>query len=109
MVGLVRLRCQVLVTPETGIRMRILLPLERTDAAEKLELLHVIGTQFLDANLTNDEAGGASPGERSGATLTSSAADLTPMTGTSDKSQSGPATRDTTPLSHLLDRHRGEP
>ncbi|WP_246127469.1 hypothetical protein [Amycolatopsis rhizosphaerae] len=38
-VGLIRLRCQVLVTPETGIRMRILLPLEDTDAADKLELL----------------------------------------------------------------------
>ncbi|TDC16449.1 XRE family transcriptional regulator [Actinomadura bangladeshensis] len=44
-VGLIRLRCQLLVTPETGIRVRILLPLEGTDAAEKLELLRVIGTQ----------------------------------------------------------------
>jgi transcriptional regulator with XRE-family HTH domain len=44
-VGLIRLRCQLLVTPETGIRMRTLLPLEGTDAAEKLELLRVIGTQ----------------------------------------------------------------
>ena len=49
-VGLIRLRCQLLVTPETGLRMRILLPLEGTDAAEKLELLRVIGTQqFLEA------------------------------------------------------------
>ncbi|WAL68164.1 helix-turn-helix transcriptional regulator [Amycolatopsis cynarae] len=49
-VGLVRLRCQVLVTPETGIRMRVLLPLEGTDAADKLELLRVIGTQqFFEA------------------------------------------------------------
>ncbi|KAA9149540.1 helix-turn-helix domain-containing protein [Amycolatopsis acidicola] len=44
-VGLIRLRCQLLVTPETGIRVRILLPLEGTDAAEKLDLLRVIGTQ----------------------------------------------------------------
>lgn len=44
-VGLIRLRCQLLVTPETGLRMRILLPLQGTDAAEKLELLRVIGTQ----------------------------------------------------------------
>lgn len=42
-VGLIRLRCQVLVTQETGIRLRILLPLEGTDAAAKLELLRVIG------------------------------------------------------------------
>ncbi|WP_433274671.1 helix-turn-helix transcriptional regulator [Pseudonocardia xinjiangensis] len=49
-VGLVRLRCQLLGTPENGIRMRILLPLEGTDAAEKLELLRVIGTQqFFEA------------------------------------------------------------
>ncbi|WP_290055730.1 helix-turn-helix transcriptional regulator [Amycolatopsis solani] len=49
-VGLVRLRCQVLVTPDTGLRVRVLLPLEGTDAAEKLELLQVVGTQqFLDA------------------------------------------------------------
>ncbi|MCP2167845.1 helix-turn-helix transcriptional regulator [Goodfellowiella coeruleoviolacea] len=44
-VGLIQLRCRLLVTPETGIRMRILLPLQGTDAAEKLELLRVIGTQ----------------------------------------------------------------
>ncbi|WP_228122625.1 hypothetical protein [Saccharothrix syringae] len=42
---MIQLRCQLLVTPETGTRMRILLPLEGTDAAEKLELLRVIGTQ----------------------------------------------------------------
>jgi len=49
-VGLIRLHCQLLVTPETGLRMRILLPLQGTDAAEKLELLRVIGTQqFLQA------------------------------------------------------------
>ncbi|MFD6445515.1 helix-turn-helix transcriptional regulator [Promicromonospora sp. NPDC060204] len=44
-VGLVRLRCEVLVTPGTGIRVRVLLPLEGTDAADKLDLLRVIGTQ----------------------------------------------------------------
>jgi transcriptional regulator with XRE-family HTH domain len=49
-VGLIRLRCQLLVTPDAGLKMRILLPLEGTDAAEKLELLRVIGTQqFLEA------------------------------------------------------------
>lgn len=48
-VGLIRLRCQVLVTPDAGLRMRVLLPLEGTDAAEKLALLRVIGTQqFLE-------------------------------------------------------------
>ncbi len=44
-VGLIRLRCQVLVTPDDGLRTRILLPLEGTDAAEKLELLRMLGTQ----------------------------------------------------------------
>jgi len=49
-VGLIRLRCQVLMTPEADLRMRVLLPLEGTDAAEKLALLRVIGIQqFLDA------------------------------------------------------------
>ncbi|MFG1928948.1 helix-turn-helix transcriptional regulator [Cryptosporangium sp. NPDC048952] len=44
-IGLIRLRCRILMTPDAGLRMRILLPMEGTDAAEKLELLHVIGTQ----------------------------------------------------------------
>ncbi|MFJ9782797.1 helix-turn-helix transcriptional regulator [Amycolatopsis sp. NPDC101161] len=49
-VGVIRLRCRLLELPEAGLRIRILLPLEGTDAAEKLELLRVIGTQqFLEA------------------------------------------------------------
>jgi hypothetical protein len=44
-VGIIRLRCRLLVLPEAGLRIRILLPLEGTDAAEKLELLRVLGTQ----------------------------------------------------------------
>ncbi|QUQ64723.1 helix-turn-helix transcriptional regulator [Kutzneria sp. CA-103260] len=43
-VGLIRLRCQVLVTPEVDLRLRVLLPLTAADA-EKLALLRVIGAQ----------------------------------------------------------------
>ncbi|KDN17320.1 XRE family transcriptional regulator [Amycolatopsis rifamycinica] len=64
-VGLVRLRCQVLVTPETGVRMRILLPLEGTDAAEKLELLRVLGTQRFSRR--SEDAGHAPQGRARGA------------------------------------------
>lgn len=49
-VGVIRLRCRLLELPDAGLRIRILLPLEGTDAAEKLELLRVLGTQqFLEA------------------------------------------------------------
>jgi len=42
-VGLIRLRCHVLVT--AGLNVRLLTPLEESDAAEKLQLLRVVGTQ----------------------------------------------------------------
>jgi transcriptional regulator with XRE-family HTH domain len=48
-VGSIRLRCQVLQTPESDLRIRVLLPLTGTDAAEKLELLRVIGAQQVPA------------------------------------------------------------
>lgn len=48
-VGLIRVRCQVLAVPQAGLRIRIMLPLEGTDAAEKFQLLRVIGTQRFPA------------------------------------------------------------
>lgn len=44
-VGEVRLHCEVLLTPDEGIQLLAFFPLARTDAANKLELLRVIGTQ----------------------------------------------------------------
>ncbi|WP_407659331.1 helix-turn-helix transcriptional regulator [Jiangella rhizosphaerae] len=44
-VGLVRLRCEVLLTPDEDVELLAYFPVEGTDAAEKLELLQVIGTQ----------------------------------------------------------------
>jgi transcriptional regulator with XRE-family HTH domain len=44
-VGELDLTCEVLLTPEADLRVRAFLPLEGTDAREKLDLLHVIGTQ----------------------------------------------------------------
>ncbi|WP_202234299.1 helix-turn-helix transcriptional regulator [Actinacidiphila reveromycinica] len=44
-VGLVQLRCQVLHPPQSDLRIRVLLPLDGTNAAEKLRLLQVIGAQ----------------------------------------------------------------
>ncbi len=44
-VGLLELTCEVLFTPEEDLRVRAFLPVEGTDAAEKLELVRVIGTQ----------------------------------------------------------------
>ena len=46
-VGRIELRCEVLLTPEEDVAMHAFFPLEGTDAAEKLELLAVIGTQVL--------------------------------------------------------------
>ncbi|WP_116948148.1 MmyB family transcriptional regulator [Jiangella endophytica] len=44
-VGLIRLHCEVLLTPEEDVKLLAYFPVEGTDAAEKLELLRVIGTQ----------------------------------------------------------------
>lgn len=44
-VGAVRLRCEVLLTQAEDLRLLAFFPLEGTDAAEKLELLRVIGSQ----------------------------------------------------------------
>src|SRR5699024_6546376 len=46
-VGAVPLRCEVLLTPDEDVWMLAFFPLEGTDAAEKLELLRVIGVQEL--------------------------------------------------------------
>lgn len=48
-VGLVRLRCEVLLTPEEDVQLVAFFPVEGTDAAEKLDLLRVIGTQEFSA------------------------------------------------------------
>ena len=44
-VGELDLTCETLLTPAADLRVRAFLPLEGTDAREKLELLRVIGTQ----------------------------------------------------------------
>jgi transcriptional regulator with XRE-family HTH domain len=46
-VGLLHLTCQVLLTPEEDLKMAVMFPTEGTDARDKLDLLHVIGTQQL--------------------------------------------------------------
>ncbi|WP_162605936.1 helix-turn-helix transcriptional regulator [Jiangella aurantiaca] len=43
--GLVRLHCEVLLTPDEDVKLLAFFPVEGTDAAEKLELVRVIGTQ----------------------------------------------------------------
>jgi transcriptional regulator with XRE-family HTH domain len=43
--GLLKLRCQVMEAPDSGVRMRIYLPVEGTDAAAKLDLLRMIGNR----------------------------------------------------------------
>ena len=48
-VGLLHLTCQVLLTPEEDLKMVVMFPTEGTDARDKLDLLHVIGTQQLHA------------------------------------------------------------
>jgi hypothetical protein len=39
--------CDVVLAPETDLRLLVLFPTEGTDAREKLDLLRVIGTQDL--------------------------------------------------------------
>ena len=46
-VGAVAVRCEVLLTEEADVKLLAYFPAEGTDAAEKLELLRVIGTQRL--------------------------------------------------------------
>lgn len=48
-VGLVRLHCEVLLTPDADVQLLAYFPVEGTDAGEKLELLRVIGTQDFQA------------------------------------------------------------
>lgn len=43
--GLIRLNCEVLLAPEADVSLHAFFPVEGTDAAEKLDLLRVIGTQ----------------------------------------------------------------
>ncbi|WP_153337344.1 MULTISPECIES: helix-turn-helix transcriptional regulator [unclassified Nocardioides] len=51
-VGLLELTCEILFTPEEDLRIRAFLPVEGTDAREKLELLRVIGTQSFEQSGT---------------------------------------------------------
>lgn len=44
-VGVVQLRCEILLTPAADVQLLAFFPLEDTDAAEKLQLLRVVGTQ----------------------------------------------------------------
>ena len=44
-VGPLDLTCETLLTPQADLRVRAFLPIEGTDAREKLDLLRVIGTQ----------------------------------------------------------------
>lgn len=44
-IGTLDLTCQTLLTPAADLRVRAFLPIEGTDAREKLDLLRVIGTQ----------------------------------------------------------------
>jgi transcriptional regulator with XRE-family HTH domain len=46
-VGLVQLTCEVLLTPDTDIRLSVFFPTAGTDARDKLDLLRVIGSQQL--------------------------------------------------------------
>lgn len=46
-VGSIELRCEALLTPDDDVSLHAFFPLEGTDAAQKLELLGVIGTQEL--------------------------------------------------------------
>lgn len=46
-VGAVAVRCEVLLTEKADVKLLAYFPAEGTDAAEKLELLRVIGTQRL--------------------------------------------------------------
>jgi hypothetical protein len=44
-VGLLEVTCDVVLVPESDLRLLVLSPTEGTDAREKLDLLRVIGTQ----------------------------------------------------------------
>lgn len=44
-VGMIELHCEVMLTPDADLNLLAFFPLEGTNAAEKLELLRVIGTQ----------------------------------------------------------------
>ena len=69
----------------------------------KRRLSDAVYRQLLADNQHNDTTGEAGPGGHSGATLTSSAADLTPHIGTSDQPQPEPAPAKlpaTTPTRH---------
>ena len=47
-VGHLDMTCESLLTPEADLRVRAFLPVEGTDAREKLDLLRVIGTQTFE-------------------------------------------------------------
>lgn len=50
-VGTVDVRCEVLLAEDSDIKLLAYFPAEGTDAADKLELLRVIGTQDLRATI----------------------------------------------------------
>jgi transposase len=68
---------------------------KRTEGKTAMEAMRALKRRLSDAvyrQMTEDAATGTGPGGHTGATLTSSAADPNPKTGTSDKSQPEPAT-----------------
>lgn len=46
-VGIIEMRCEVLLTPDEDVAMHAFFPLEGTDAQEKLDLLAVLGSQVM--------------------------------------------------------------
>lgn len=48
-VGLLEVTCDIVLAPESDLRLLVLFPTEGTDAREKLDLLRVIGTQEFGA------------------------------------------------------------
>ncbi|GIL30798.1 helix-turn-helix transcriptional regulator [Actinocatenispora comari] len=46
-VGLVHLRCEILLTPDEGVHLLVFFPVDPADDGAKLDLLRVIGTQDL--------------------------------------------------------------
>jgi len=55
-VGLIDIVCETLLTPNAAQRLLVYLPRPGTDAADKMDLLRVIGTQTLTSS--HDDAHG---------------------------------------------------
>lgn len=49
-VGLLELRCEVLLTPDDDISLLVFFPMEGTNAAEQLQLLSVVGSQKISSD-----------------------------------------------------------